>query len=94
MLVRQASKQASTVSHRPTFKLHWMLISVHFPLQLCIDPNCVCPEARILGRQLIFIWRHQDQRNQLFSRDLQQGICGFPQEQLCRVTTKTGAEKP
>lgn len=49
MLVRQTNKQASTVSHRPAFKLHWMLMSVNFPLQLCIDPNCVCPaKAHIL----------------------------------------------
>lgn len=49
MLARQTSKQESTVSHRPAFQSHWMLMSINFPLQLCIDPNCACPaKAHVL----------------------------------------------
>lgn len=84
MLVRQTNKQASTVSHRPAFKLPWMLMSINFPLQLCIDPNCVCPaKAHILVKVAGFHLEAPRPRNQLFSHDLQQGISGLPQERLC-----------
>lgn len=67
-------------------------MSVNFSLQLCIDPNRVCPaSACALGRQLVIIWRHQEQKDWSFPK-----LCSrmsFP-ESNCTVTNKTDAEKP
>jgi len=72
--------------------LHWVLISVNFPLQLCIDPNRVCPaSAHALGRQLVIIRRPQEQKDWSFPK-----LCSrvsFPGND-CTVTNRTDAEKP
>lgn len=68
-------------------------MSINFPLQLCIDPNCVCPaKAHILVKADGFhLEAPRPWESAIFPWS--PASLGFPRSD-CAVTTKTGAEKP
>ena len=94
---KQVSKRVQWVSHRSArvaFRWHWIPVSINFPLQLCIDPNRMCPaNACVLGRQLVLIGRHQARRNRPSPAFCSKTSASFPGSG-CAVSRKNSAEKP
>lgn len=91
---KQVSKRVSHRSARVTFRWHWMPTSTNFPLQLCIDPNHVCPaSARVLGRQLVLIGRHQALRHRPSPTFCSRTAASFPGSG-CTVSRKKSLNKP